>query len=35
MSYNIHTAQIGGVLDLERIAGIIEDTEADIIGLQK
>lgn len=36
MSYNIHHAEgVDGVLDLERIAGIIEDAEADIIGLQE
>ena len=35
MSYNIHHA-VGkdGVLDLERIAKVVEDADAEIIGLQ-
>nr|WP_263324474.1 endonuclease/exonuclease/phosphatase family protein [Neobacillus sp. Marseille-Q6967] len=36
MSYNIHHAEgVDGVLDLERIAKIIEGEKADIIGLQE
>ncbi|MFS0634317.1 endonuclease/exonuclease/phosphatase family protein [Mesobacillus foraminis] len=36
MSYNIHHAEgVDGVLDLERIAEIIEQEKADIIGLQE
>lgn len=36
MSYNIHHAEgVDGVLDLERIAMVIEDEDADIIGLQE
>ncbi|WP_299092807.1 endonuclease/exonuclease/phosphatase family protein [uncultured Metabacillus sp.] len=36
MSFNIHHAEgIDGVLDLERIAKIIEDADAEIIGLQE
>ncbi|MFD4930097.1 endonuclease/exonuclease/phosphatase family protein [Peribacillus butanolivorans] len=36
MSYNIHHAEgVDGVLDLERIARIIEEGEADIVGLQE
>lgn len=36
MSYNIHHAEgVDGVLDMERIARIIEEEEADIIGLQE
>jgi endonuclease/exonuclease/phosphatase family metal-dependent hydrolase len=36
MSYNIHHAEgVDGVLDLERIATIIEDSNAHIIGLQE
>ncbi|MCH6267692.1 endonuclease/exonuclease/phosphatase family protein [Neobacillus citreus] len=36
MSYNIHHAEgVDRVLDLERIAKVIEDEEADIIGLQE
>ncbi|MFC0273278.1 endonuclease/exonuclease/phosphatase family protein [Metabacillus herbersteinensis] len=36
MSYNIHHAEgVEGVLDLERIAGIIEDSNTDIVGLQE
>ena len=36
MSYNIHHA-VGedNVLDLERIAKVIEDSDAEIIGLQE
>ncbi|WP_040160784.1 endonuclease/exonuclease/phosphatase family protein [Nigerium massiliense] len=36
VSYNIHHAQgADGVLDLERIASVLEDTHADVIGLQE
>jgi endonuclease/exonuclease/phosphatase family metal-dependent hydrolase len=36
MSYNIHHAEgEDGILDIERIARIIEDSDADIIGLQE
>lgn len=36
MSYNIHHGEgVDGVLDLERIARIIEEGEADIVGLQE
>lgn len=36
MSYNIHHAEgVDGVLDMERIGRIIEEEEADIIGLQE
>ncbi|WP_254052778.1 endonuclease/exonuclease/phosphatase family protein [Bacillus sp. V59.32b] len=36
MSYNIHHAEgVDGVLDLERIARIIEESDADIVGLQE
>lgn len=36
MSYNIHHAEgEDGVLDLERIASLIEESKADIIGLQE
>ncbi|WP_257347322.1 endonuclease/exonuclease/phosphatase family protein [Pseudalkalibacillus decolorationis] len=36
MSFNIHHAEgIDGVLDLERIARIIEDSDTDIVGLQE
>ncbi|MDO5500034.1 MAG: endonuclease/exonuclease/phosphatase family protein [Propionibacteriaceae bacterium] len=35
-TYNIHHgAGVDGILDLERIAGVLEDTDADIIGLQE
>ncbi|HEU4947691.1 MAG TPA: endonuclease/exonuclease/phosphatase family protein [Kribbella sp.] len=36
LTYNIHHAQgADGVLDLERIASVIEDSGADVIGLQE
>ncbi|MFC0626989.1 endonuclease/exonuclease/phosphatase family protein [Kribbella deserti] len=36
MTYNIHHAQgVDGVLDLERIAKVIEDSGAEVIGLQE
>lgn len=36
MSYNIHHARgVDGVLDLERIARVIETSQADVIGLQE
>lgn len=36
MTYNIHHAQgVDGVLDLERIARVIETSDADVIGLQE
>ncbi len=36
MSYNIHSAfNIDGVLDIESIARVIEDSQADIVGLQE
>lgn len=35
-TYNIHhAAGIDGVLDLERVAQVLEDTEAEVIGLQE
>lgn len=36
LTYNIHHGQgIDGVLDLERIAAVIEDSDADLVGLQE